>query len=87
MTRRRLPIGMRSLRRLRETDSYYVDKTPLFRNLIDGCDHCFLSRPRRFGKSLLLDTIRSLFEGRETLFRGLDIHGHWDWSVNIQSCG
>ena len=81
MTRRRLPIGIQSFRRLRETDSYYVDKTPLIRDLIDRSDHCFLSRPRRFGKSLLLDTLRSLFEGREELFRGLDIHEHWDWSV------
>ena len=42
----------------------------------------FLSRPRRFGKSLLVDTLRSLFEGSEELFRGLDIHEHWDWSGN-----
>ena len=39
----------------------------------------FLSRPRRFGKSLLIDTIKELFEGSEDLFRGLAIHGHWDW--------
>ena len=81
MSRRRLPIGIQSFRRLRETGSYYVDKTPLIRQLVDQSDHCFLSRPRRFGKSLLLDTLRSLFEGHEELFRGLDIHGHWDWSV------
>ncbi len=77
----RLPIGIQSFRRLRETDSYYVDKTPLIRELIDQSDYCFLSRPRRFGKSLLLDTLRSLFAGHEALFQGLDIHGHWDWSV------
>ncbi len=81
MTRRRLPIGIQDFRRLRETDSYYVDKTPLIRDLVERSDHCFLSRPRRFGKSLLLDTLRSLFECREGLFRGLDIHGHWDWSA------
>jgi hypothetical protein len=78
---RRLPIGIQSFRRLRETDSYYVDKTPLIRDLIDQSDYCFLSRPRRFGKSLLLDTLRSLFECSEELFRGLDIHGHWNWST------
>ena len=77
----RLPIGIQSFRRLRETDGYYVDKTPLIRELIDQSDYCFLSRPRRFGKSLLLDTLKSLFEGHEELFRGLDIHGHWDWSA------
>ena len=81
MNRRRLPIGIQSFQRLRETDSYYVDKTPFIRKLIDRNDHFFLSRPRRFGKSLLLDTLRSLFECREELFRGLDIHGHWDWSA------
>ena len=77
----RLPIGIQDFRRLRETDCYYVDKTPLIRDLVERSDHCFLSRPRRFGKSLLLDTLRSLFECREALFRGLDIHGHWDWSA------
>ncbi|MCG5517478.1 AAA family ATPase, partial [Ectothiorhodospira sp. 9100] len=41
----------------------------------------FLSRPRRFGKSLLLDTLRCLFEGREELFRGLYVESRWDWSV------
>ena len=79
---RRLPIGIQSFRRLRETGSYYVDKTPLIRELIDQSDTCFLSRPRRFGKSLLLDTLRSLFAGHEELFRGLDIHEHWDWSIS-----
>ena len=79
--RSRLPIGIQSFRRLRETGSYYVDKTPLIRDLVDQSDYYFLSRPRRFGKSLLLDTLGMLFEGHEELFRGLDIHGHWDWSV------
>ncbi len=81
MTRKRLPIGIQDFARLRETDSYYVDKTPLVRDLVGRGDHWFLSRPRRFGKSLLVDTIGALFEGREALFRGLDIHPHWDWSV------
>ena len=80
MPHRRLPIGMQSFRRLRETDSYYVDKTCLIRDLIDQNDNVFLSRPRRFGKSLLLDTLKCLFECREELFRGLDIYDHWDWS-------
>ncbi|WP_419906872.1 AAA family ATPase [Hoeflea sp.] len=81
MARKRLPIGIQSFARLRETDSYYVDKTPLIRNLIDHGDYWFLSRPRRFGKSLLVDTIKALFEGQETLFEGLDIHPYWDWSA------
>ncbi len=80
MSRQRLPIGIQYFRRLRETGSYYVDKTSLIRQLVEQGDYYFLSRPRRFGKSLLLDTLGSLFEGHEPLFRGLAIHPHWDWS-------
>ncbi len=81
MTRQRLPIGIQNFRRLRETGSYYVDKTPLIRQLIEQGDHYFLSRPRRFGKSLLLDTLGSLFACHKSLFEGLDIYPHWDWSA------
>ena len=81
MTSRQLPIGIQSFRRIQEQDCYYVDKTPHIRRLVDMGDFYFLSRPRRFGKSLLVDTLRELFEGNESLFRGLDIHGHWDWSI------
>ena len=79
MQRRRLPIGIQSFRRLRERDCYYVDKTALIGDLIDRGEHYFLSRPRRFGKSLLLDTLGELFAGSEDLFRGLHIHDRWDW--------
>ncbi len=79
MSRRPLPIGIQSFRRIRERDCYYVDKTALIGQMIDQGDHYFLSRPRRFGKSLLVDTLRALFEGHEALFRGLAIHEHWDW--------
>ncbi len=79
--RRRLPIGVQSFRRLREDGCCYVDKTPHIERLVDGGDRYFLSRPRRFGKSLLLDTIAELFRGSEELFRGLAVHDRWDWSV------
>ena len=81
MIRRQLPIGIQSFRRIREQDCYYVDKTPHIRRLIQTGDFYFLSRPRRFGKSLLVDTLRELFQGNEHLFQGLDIHEHWDWSI------
>ena len=81
MTRRHLPIGIQSFRRIREQDCYYVDKTSHIRRLVEMGDFYFLSRPRRFGKSLLVDTLRELFEGNEPLFRGLHIHDHWDCSV------
>ncbi len=79
--RQRLPIGMQDFARMRETGSYYVDKTPLIGQLVDDGRHYFLSRPRRFGKSLLVDMIGALFEGRKDLFEGLAIHQHWDWSL------
>ena len=81
MTRRRLPIGIQTFRELRERGCYYVDKTPWAARLIDEGKHYFLSRPRRFGKSLFLDTLKELFEGAEPLFEGLAIHDGWDWSV------
>ena len=81
MRRRKLPAGVQTLRKIREDDCYYVDKTAYIHELVTACSHCFLSRPRRFGKSLLVDTIKELFEGNEPLFRGLAIHNRWDWTV------
>ena len=81
MPRRKLPIGMQTFREIREQDCYYVDKTAHLERLLDEGKHYFLSRPRRFGKSLFLDTCKELFEGSEPLFKGLAIHGGWDWSV------
>ena len=78
MTRRRLPIGIQTLRKIREEGCYYVDKTAHVRRLVDEGSHYFLSRPRRFGKSLLVDTLKELFEGNEPLFEGLAIHDGWD---------
>ncbi|MCE2435021.1 MAG: AAA family ATPase [Candidatus Latescibacteria bacterium] len=81
MTRRRLPIGIQTFRKIREENCYYVGKTAYIQRLIDEGTHYFLSRPRRFGKSLFLDTLKELFEGNEPLFKGLYIHDRWDWSV------
>ena len=82
MDRRKLPIGIQTFREVREDGCYYVDKTRYIRPLIDGGKHYFLSRPRRFGKSLFLDTLKEFFEGSEALFEGLAIHGEdWDWTA------
>ena len=81
MTGRRLPIGIQTFREIREEGCYYVDKTAHIQRLLDEGKHYFLSRPRRFGKSLFLDTCKELFEGNEALFEGLAIHDRWDWSV------
>ncbi len=77
--RKKLPIGIQTFREMREENHYYADKTPHIERLIERGKHYFLSRPRRFGKSLLLDTVKELFEGSEALFRGLHIHERWDW--------
>ena len=79
--RRKLPIGIQTFREIREENYYYVDKTAHIRRLMDEGKHYFLSRPRRFGKSLFLDTLKELFEGNEPLFEGLHIHEYWDWRV------
>ena len=81
MTRRRLPIGIQTFGKLRADNSYYVDKTAYIYRLLDEGSYYFLSRPRRFGKSLFVDTLKELFEGNESLFEGLYIHDRWDWSV------
>ncbi len=81
MHKHRLPLGIQTFRKIREDDCYYVDKTADIFQLIQAGSHYFLSRPRRFGKSLLIDTMKELFEGNEPLFRGLAVHEHWDWSV------
>ncbi|MCB1638802.1 MAG: AAA family ATPase, partial [Thiothrix sp.] len=80
--RKRLPIGIQTFSEIREHNHYYVDKTALIRELVQNGKYYFLSRPRRFGKSLLLDTIKELFEGNEPLFQGLAVHPHWDWSAS-----
>ena len=79
--RKRLPIGIQTFAKIREGNYYYVDKTGYALRLIESGTHYFLSRPRRFGKSLFLDTLAELFAGNEPLFRGLAVHPHWDWSV------
>ena len=80
MTSKRLPIGIQNFREIREGGFYYVDKTGFALRLIDEGKYYFLARPRRFGKSLFLDTLGELFAGNEPLFRDLAIHDRWDWS-------
>ncbi|MEA3465082.1 MAG: ATP-binding protein [Thermodesulfobacteriota bacterium] len=78
---KKLPIGIQTFADIREDDYLYVDKTAAIERLVAGGRYYFLSRPRRFGKSLLISTLQALFEGREELFRGLAIHDQWDWTV------
>ena len=68
---KRLPLGIQSFRKIAEGDYVYVDKTRYIYSLINDASYYFLSRPRRFGKSLLLDTIGEVFGGEKELFKGL----------------
>jgi hypothetical protein len=76
----RLPLGRQSFEILRENKYLYVDKTKDILKLIESGDIYFLSRPRRFGKSLLVSTLEELFKGREELFKDLYIYDKWDWN-------
>ena len=68
---KRFPIGVQDFARLRRDGKYYVDKTDLIYKMTHTNDYYFLSRPRRFGKSLLISTLKCYFEGRKELFKGL----------------
>ncbi len=77
----KFPIGIQDFREIR-TDGYvYVDKTQHIHRLLDSGKYYFLSRPRRFGKSLLLSTMNELYSGSRDLFEGLWIHDKWDWEA------
>lgn len=76
---KKLPIGIQDFRVLREGEYLYVDKTELIHRLVDSGKYYFLSRPRRFGKSLLVSTLRELLLGNKELFEGLWIEGRHDW--------
>ena len=77
---RKLPIGIQTFEKLREGDYLYVDKTALVWRIASTETPYFLSRPRRFGKSLLLSTFEAYFEGKKNLFEGLAIAGMEDIS-------
>ncbi|TVR02427.1 MAG: hypothetical protein EA399_00410 [Desulfovibrionales bacterium] len=77
-----LPVGINTFSSIRTGGYVYVDKTEHVHRLVLKQGRYFLSRPRRFGKSLFLDTLLELFQGNEELFRGLHIHDKWDWSAD-----
>ena len=80
LQRLKLPLGIQNLREIREGGHYYVDKSGMAVDLVEAGKYYFLSRPRRFGKSLLVDTLKELFEGNRALFTGLAAESRWDWS-------
>ena len=70
---RKLPIGIQTFEKIRREGCLYVDKTKFVWDLVSTGVPYFLSRPRRFGKSLLLSTFEAYFEGKKELFEGLAI--------------
>ncbi|MBQ1913987.1 MAG: AAA family ATPase, partial [Selenomonadaceae bacterium] len=72
-TLRKLPIGVQTFEKMRKDGYVYVDKTKYIYELVNASSQYFLSRPRRFGKSLFLSTLRAYWEGKRELFEGLDI--------------
>ncbi|MCK6606665.1 MAG: AAA family ATPase, partial [Ignavibacteriaceae bacterium] len=70
----RLPLGIQTFSQIIEQNMLYVDKTGFIKPLVDGYKYVFLSRPRRFGKSLFLSTLGEYFSGNKELFRGLDVY-------------
>jgi hypothetical protein len=79
MAIQRYPIGLQDFSEVITRGCVYVDKTPFVLELINTHKYYFLSRPRRFGKSLLISTIDYLFKGRKELFEGLYIHDKWEF--------
>jgi len=78
---KKLPVGIQTFSEIINEDYLYIDKTGIAYSLIDRFKYVFLSRPRRFGKSLFLDTLKDIFEGHRELFRGLLIEEQWNWEV------
>ena len=76
---KKLPIGIQDFRKLREGGFLYIDKTEYLYKLSQAAGYFFLVRPRRFGKSLLVSTLRELFSGSRELFEGLWIENKYDW--------
>ncbi|MEN9612195.1 MAG: hypothetical protein RLZZ628_3009, partial [Bacteroidota bacterium] len=80
MALKNLPIGVQTFQKMREGNYVYVDKTEYVYQMASTEGVYFLSRPRRFGKSLLISTFSELFEGNRRLFNDLWITNKWDWS-------
>ncbi len=76
----KLPVGIQTFSEIREENYLYIDKTEIALKLIENNKYVFLSRPRRFGKSLFLDTLKNIFKAKKEFFEGLYVHDKYDWS-------
>jgi len=76
----KLPLGLQDFREIIQGDYKYIDKTKYIHSIASRGKFYFLSRPRRFGKSLTVSTLQELYNGSKTLFKGLWIEDKWDWN-------
>ena len=76
---KKLPVGIHTFSQIRNEDYLYIDKTQEAYQLINNYKYVFLSRPRRFGKSLFLTTLKEIFDGNKDLFKGLYIYDKYDF--------
>ena len=81
-----LPTGMQFFREIIENDYLYVDKTEFIHKITSTGKYYFLSRPRRFGKTLLVSTMEELFKGNKDLFKELYIYDKWNWEEKYRHC-
>ena len=79
---KKLPIGIQTFSNIINGNYLYIDKTKEALEVINDSKFLFLSRPRRFGKSLFIDTLQEIFEGNRELFKGLYIYDKWDWNIS-----
>ena len=77
---KKLPVGISTFNHIIKDNYLYIDKTKDALNLISNYKYAFLSRPRRFGKSLFLDTLKEIFEGNRELFNGLYIYNKYSFN-------
>ena len=79
----KLPIDLQSFEIIRRDGLLYVDKTRWIHQMLEEGRYYFMARPRRFGKTLMVSTLRNLFAGHRDLFQGLwiDTHGTWNWEI------
>ena len=81
---RKLPVGIQSFNKIREEGYLYIDKSDIIWKLANnGKQYNYLSRPRRFGKSVLVDTLQAYFEGRKDLFEGLQMKLRHIWIEHL----
>ncbi|HIE01213.1 MAG TPA: hypothetical protein EYP59_13145, partial [Thiotrichaceae bacterium] len=78
---KKLPLGIQTFSKIIKDNCVYVDKTRHIAELIDSGEYFFLSRPRRFGKSLLVSTLSEIFSGNKALFQGLYIYDKIEWQA------